>query len=125
MRMKSSDNSGANMLFLWKVDNSPSKHTLDLLTVLFRYLLRRAFDNLYSNLMKYADPSVPIEIDFHREGEQVHLILKNGIPSQMDKKESTNIGLNTCKRILKYHNGSFETEVTEKSFCARVCLPIQ
>lgn len=88
-------------------------------------LLRRAFDNLYSNLMKYADPSVPIEIDFHREGEQVHLLLKNGIPSQMDKKESTNIGLNTCKRILKYHNGSFETEVTEKCFCARVCLPIQ
>ena len=88
-------------------------------------LLRRAFDNLYSNLMKYADPSVPIEIDFHREGEQVHLILKNGIPSQMDKKESTNIGLNTCERILRYHNGSFETEVTEKNFCARVCLPIR
>ena len=88
-------------------------------------LLRRAFDNLYSNLMKYADITVPIEIAYRRDGDQVCLTLENGIPAQMDKKESTNIGLNTCKRILKYHKGRFETEVTEERFCVRVYLPIQ
>lgn len=87
-------------------------------------LLRRAFDNLYSNLMKYADISVPIEISFHRDHDQVCLTLKNGIPDKVDKKESTNIGLNTCKRILKYHNGTFETQVTPDTFLVIVCLPI-
>ena len=88
-------------------------------------LLRRAFDNLYSNLMKYADISIPIEIAFHRDNDQVCLTLKNGLPAKVDKKESTNIGLNTCKRILKYHNGTFETQVTSDTFFVTLCLPIR
>ena len=34
-------------------------------------LMRRVFDNLYGNLLKYADPALPVELAYRREGERV------------------------------------------------------
>ena len=87
-------------------------------------LLRRAFDNLYANLVKYAEQSQPIDIHYYRAEEQVLLIIKNTISSQRDRRESTNIGLNTCRRILKMHRGSFETTEADGVFTAEIRLPL-
>ena len=85
-------------------------------------LLHRAFDNLYANLVKYADPDRPIRIACRREAERVHLTLSNVVSPQRDAKESTNIGLNTCRRILDMHRGSFET--AEENGIFTVCLEL-
>ena len=87
-------------------------------------LLRRAFDNLYGNLIKYAEPSQPIQIAYCREREHILLTMDNVISQQRDLKESTNIGLNTCRRILKMHNGSFETVEESGIFHAKVKMPL-
>lgn len=87
-------------------------------------LLRRAFDNLYSNLLKYADPAQPVEVAYCREGDLVRLTLVNRVSPQRDKRESTNIGLNTCRRVLQYHGGSFQTEETDGLFRVTVNLPL-
>lgn len=87
-------------------------------------LLRRAFDNLYANLVKYAEPSQPISIRYHREEGQVLLTIQNTISSQRDLRESTNIGLNTCRRILRMHRGSFETTEADGVFTAEIHLPL-
>ena len=87
-------------------------------------LLRRAFDNLYSNLLKYADPSEPVQIRYFRENDQVILILQNTVSPLQDRIESTNIGLNTCRRILRMLGGSFEVQVSDNIFSVRLSLPI-
>lgn len=88
-------------------------------------LLRRAFDNLYSNLTKYADSSRPISIAFRRTGNQARLLLRNFISPARNHRESTNIGLNTCRRIMDYHNGSFETAEHNGIFEVVLQLPIE
>lgn len=88
-------------------------------------LLRRAFDNLYSNLTKYADSSRPISIAFRRTGSQARLLLRNFISPARNHRESTNIGLNTCRRIMDYHNGSFETAEHNGIFEVVLQLPIE
>lgn len=88
-------------------------------------LLRRAFDNLYSNLTKYADNSRPISIAFRRTGNQAQLLLRNFISPARNHRESTNIGLNTCRRIMDYHNGSFETAERDGIFEVVLQLPIE
>ena len=88
-------------------------------------LLRRAFDNLYSNLTKYADSSRPISIAFRRTGNQAQLLLRNFISPARNHRESTNIGLNTCRRIMDYHNGSFETAEHNGIFEVVLQLPIE
>jgi len=87
-------------------------------------LLRRSFDNLYANLLKYADPAGPVEILCCREEKQVHLTLTNRVSPRRNTCESTNIGLKTCSRIIQFHGGNFE--VTEESgvFRADVLLPL-
>ena len=87
-------------------------------------LLQRAFDNLYANLLKYADPSLPIEIVCRREGNKLHLRVSNAVSSQRNKRQSTNIGLNTCRRILSMHNGSFEANEQEGRFEVDLSLPM-
>ena len=87
-------------------------------------LLQRAFDNLYANLLKYADPSQPVEITCRREGDTVLLRVSNAVSSQVNKRQSTNIGLNTCRRILSMHNGSFEAREQEGRFEVRLSLPL-
>ncbi len=87
-------------------------------------LLRRAFDNLYANLVKYAEPSRPIWLAYHRENNQVLLTIKNTVSSKRDRRESTNIGLNTCCRILRMHNGDFETMESDGLFTVEIRLPL-
>ena len=87
-------------------------------------LLRRAFDNLYANLVKYAEPSEPIDIRYIRSEDQVALTIRNAISPLRDRRESTNIGLNTCRRILKMHHGSFDTAEADEAFTTEIRLPL-
>lgn len=88
-------------------------------------LLHRAFDNLYSNLLKYADPARPVVISLQRKDNVAELTVKNGISRLRSQRESTNIGLNTCRGILQYHGGSFETQEANHTFAVSLCLPIR
>ena len=87
-------------------------------------LLRRAFDNLYSNLLKYADPAQPIEIGYRQEEGRIALTVVNHVSPRRDAKESTNIGLGTCRRILEYHGGSFSAKEANGVFRAALSLPL-
>lgn len=87
-------------------------------------LMRRVFDNLYGNLLKYADPDSPVEISYRREGEQIQITLCNRISPARDKVQSTNIGLNTCSKILNCHSGTFIWEEDKNFFRTEITLPL-
>ncbi len=88
-------------------------------------LLQRALDNLYSNLLKYADPSDTVWISYKRKEQSVLLSISNGIRKAQAKEESTSIGLITCRRIIEYHKGHFAAVENDNSFLVTVSLPIQ
>jgi signal transduction histidine kinase len=87
-------------------------------------LLIRAFDNLFSNILKYADPAQPVILSSRREGDQAFITLENAIDPNLKARESTKIGLTTCQRAFDYHGGSFKAEEAVKSFKALVRLPL-
>lgn len=88
-------------------------------------LLRRAFDNLYSNILKYGDPSAPVEISYSRVGTEVYLVLSNRVLQNRDEQESSNIGLNTCMRILSNYDGSLQTQEENGRFSVMIVLPLK
>ena len=87
-------------------------------------LLRRAFDNVHANLLKYANPAQTIEIVCKRMKDDAVLSVSNRVSAQRETKESTNIGLNTCRRILQYHGGLFSAEESDGTYRVRLSLPL-
>ena len=87
-------------------------------------LLQRALDNLYSNLQKYADPAVGIQISYEKKECKVCVSMQNGVRADGNQIESTGIGLNTCKRVINQLGGFFLAEDDEQSFRVTVALQL-
>ena len=87
-------------------------------------MLQRAFDNVYSNLIKYAHRSTPIQLSCRKDDNRVYFCAVNGICASKEKKESTNLGLDTCRRILKCHGGKFSCREEGECFVVEISLPL-
>lgn len=87
-------------------------------------LLQRAFDNLYSNLLKYADPNEIIWISYKQKDQDILLSISNRIRTEQIKTNSTKLGLVTCRRIIKYHKGHFTTAEKDNHFYVTISIPV-
>ena len=86
--------------------------------------LKRIFDNLFSNIRKYADPQRPIIIRIENPSSSVLSIsFSNDIKKDISKTERNRIGLKTCSKIAEQMGGRF-THLSEGSrFAAELSLP--
>ncbi len=91
--------------------------------------LRRLFDNIFSNIMKYADRREPVLVkafmdnpDPDKQDSFFRFRLENQISQEAKKVESTKIGVMTCEKITKDLGGDYACAedgnlyVTEFSF---------
>lgn len=87
--------------------------------------MQRLFDNLFSNIMKYADQSYPIIITAEIIDKQIKIILKNHITEDAGKVESTKIGVKTCKKIVDDLGGIFRALEEDNVYKTIILLPIK
>lgn len=87
--------------------------------------LKRVVDNLVSNVMKYGDRSKQVTIISELKGFRLSLCISNAINRDLDRVESTKIGLRTCKRIMEQMHGSFSIENDGEHFAAELSLPAE
>ena len=85
--------------------------------------LKRVVDNLVSNVMKYGDRSKQVTIISELKDFRLSLCISNAINRDLDRVESTKIGLRTCKRIMEQMHGSFSIENDGEHFAAELSLP--
>ena len=71
--------------------------------------LNRLFGNVFSNIEKYADKLSPITMNAEYKDGKIVYTIKNKVKQNVSKKESTGIGLLSCKKIAKQIGCSFET----------------
>ena len=86
--------------------------------------LRRVFDNLFSNLRKYADPAIPSSIRVAGTGCLLTVTVTNAILATADRVESNKIGLKTCEKLLTAMGGSFRQFRSDDTFTVEVILPL-
>ncbi len=111
------------------VEYTPLPEQLSISAELDAALLKRLFDNLFSNIDKYAAPAHPVLVQAVPEPGAVAVTLKNAVAPRSFRTESSSIGLRTCKRIaqelsLGFECGSENTPAGEW-FCAEVRVPVQ
>lgn len=95
----------------------------DVCLIHVRYM-QRVLNNILSNLNKYADKSQPIEIIANKEQNYLVLRIRNKIKENLDKHESTNIGLVTCERIMRLQHGEFKSYEVEGEFTVKLAIPL-
>lgn len=86
--------------------------------------LRRVTDNIFDNLVKYADRRTPVTVVAQREGNELILRFTNAIGQRNDKTSSTRIGVKTCVNMMQMMGGRFETTAEEGRFTATMTLPL-
>lgn len=87
--------------------------------------IRRVFDNIFSNIIKYADKSESIKVKYYIQKKLLFIYIENEINNNLKAVNSTGIGLRTCKKIIEGHNGKIETEKQENTFFIQIELPIK
>lgn len=85
---------------------------------------RRIFDNLFSNVGKYADSMRPVSVLQTVEDEDLHVTISNYIPAQSGRPESNRIGLQTCQKLITAMGGEFIQSRTKDTFTVEVILPL-
>ena len=87
--------------------------------------LRRLFDNLFSNIMKYADKKSPVRISasLDEEADTIIIRLINGVLQESRLVESNKIGLKTCSKICDDMGGTFAFKDEGHIFTIRFTIP--
>lgn len=85
---------------------------------------RRIFDNLFSNVRKYADPAFPVVINQRCSEEELTVSITNHILTQRNYVERNRIGLQTCQKLVSAMGGEFSQHRTKETFTVEVLLPL-
>lgn len=84
--------------------------------------LRRVFDNLVSNVEKYADENHPVYLEFSGKDGKVAITQKNRIKTGDLRVESRGIGMESIGRIAEAYGGRMNVSVSEEDYCIEVVL---
>lgn len=84
--------------------------------------LRRIFDNLASNVEKYADREQPVELRIDAVDNRLRILQRNGIRREQADAESNGIGLESIRRIAALYGGAVAVSMTEGVFSIAITL---
>lgn len=87
-------------------------------------VLKRVFDNLFSNIRKYADIEKPVVATVSKNGNMLNVKLINYIKFIDNPIESSKIGLRTCERLCKSLDIEFSYIEKKDKFTAELFIPI-
>ena len=82
--------------------------------------LRRIFDNLASNIRKYADPAKPVTLSIRFENKALEIRQTNAVLPGNEQTDSYQIGLNSIRRIAQGYGGSVTVDEGNDRFSISV-----
>ncbi len=78
--------------------------------------MRRIFDNLISNIQKYADPAGEVLLVIEKGEEGIVIRQKNTVKKNAEATESYRMGLNSIRRIAHNYGGNTEVIRSDTMF---------
>lgn len=84
--------------------------------------LRRIFDNLASNVEKYADATKPISLKIFEKEQHLVIEQNNKRKTNVTDVESNKIGIESIRKIAQHYGGNIEVMLTEQTFSIAITL---
>ena len=97
----------------------------DIYIALNMSMMKRVMDNLYSNLIKYADKGSTITLVSEVRENQFRFILSNKKRIGSDDVESNQIGLKSVKKIIEMHQGEIFIQNENEFFMIVLSFPLR
>lgn len=87
-------------------------------------MIKRIFNNLFSNILKYGDKKAPVTITGAIHQDTLKIQITNSIKQEHTQTESSHIGLKSVEKMLKLMDG--EMQVLEKNchFTVQLLFPL-
>lgn len=87
-------------------------------------ILQRVFDNIFSNIMKYAERSI-VTITLQFEQNNMILRITNRKKKSASLEKGTQIGLKSVGKLMKGLNGSFQYEQNDEEFIVELAFSVK
>lgn len=84
--------------------------------------LRRICDNLFFNIVKYGDKTLPVRVQLETDDATLHLHLSNA--NKANTSEGSQIGLKNVRHLLENLGGNLETSESATHFSVQLSLPL-
>ena len=85
-------------------------------------VLKRVFDNIFSNISKYADSQKPIYININVFESRIIIEFKNSVKESFEESTSTKIGLKCCERLMFELGGSITAYSQDKTYISKIVI---
>ena len=85
-------------------------------------LIQRLFDNIFSNIEKYADLQKEIFVEYYLKDNFLTVKISNYKKKRNLKAASSKIGMNNCRSIVKIHDGYLHVEDEKEMFTLELGL---
>lgn len=89
-----------------------------------RGMIQRVFDNLFSNICRYADPGCPIQLNIVTEPQKLTLMIRNHVLNSPEIMQSTGLGLKVCEKIMLLHSGNFIHKQQGDTYTVQLHFPL-
>lgn len=84
----------------------------------------RVFDNLLSNIKKYADEEKPITLKLSVMDNRLTILQTNAVKQLSDHVESHRMGIETICHIVSRYGGTVSTQCDEDQFAITIRIPV-
>lgn len=88
-------------------------------------MLKRIFNNLFSNILKYGDKAEPVTVRCYPAKGGLGISLQNAVKSDRSQIASNKIGLRSAAKMIELHHGSFSSTNEGDSFIVKITLPLK
>ena len=87
-------------------------------------MLKRIFNNLFSNVLKYGDKKRAVLLGLEICDRKLRIKLSNAIKQELSKVSSNQVGLKSVKKMVQLHEGSCTCQSENGEFQVEVILPL-